>query len=69
LLGTLQAINDYDERKLTVTVEYQAMETDPVTGIYKGVAVITTGDSRVCIDRDYIVQVSVKENTDPAYIG
>ena len=69
LLGTLQAINGYKEKNLTVTVDFQTLEADPVTGIYKGAAMITTGDSRVCIDRDYIVLVSVTENADPAYIG
>ena len=70
LLGTQQAVNGYKADKLTVTVDYQTLEVDPVTGIYKGVALIETGDNRVCVDSsDYIVQVLVIKSMDPANIG
>ena len=70
LLGTLTAVNGYKTDKLTVTVDYQLLRENTVTGLYEGAAVITTGDSRVCIDgSEYILQVEVTVVTDPASIG
>ena len=70
LLGTLTAVNGYKTDKLTVTVDYQSLREDSVTGLYEGTAVITTGDSRVCIDgSEYILQVEVTVVAESASIG
>ncbi len=70
ILGTRSSVVAYDTKLLSVYVDYQKLELDPVTGFYKGIAEITTGDSSVCVDRDdYLVQVLVTDLTEPAFIG
>lgn len=59
ILGTLEAVEAYDEGLMTIRVNYETL-TQLVTGDYSGVAEISTGDSRICVDSSgYAVQVSV----------
>ena len=70
ILGTREAMESYDPEKLIVTVDVQKIGDDLTTGVYKVVAEVSTGDVRICLNRnDYTVQLSVAETTEPAWIG
>lgn len=60
VFGMSDAVRAYQADKMTIRVDYGALEHDITTDEYVGVAEIDTGDSSVCVDgKTYYVTVRV----------
>lgn len=69
VIGTASAIKNFDDELLTIMVNYETL-TKHVTGNYYGIAEISTGDSRICVDDSaYTVLVAVTELAEQSLIN